>query len=176
MSGGRACGGLLGLAAEHDLNADLKVLLQAEGYIDLSAAPSVRDGFGARNSYLGFASKTWGALKGGKNDTPYKTSTSVFDPFANTIGDYNSIMGNTGGDGRAEFDQRANHAIWYESPNIGPFQFNFMWSRPGRTRPATAATSRSATIPALARHSAAMAAAIPASRTPLAGPPGPAGW
>jgi predicted porin len=124
-------GSYIGFAAQHDINTDLKVLAQIEGQADIAASPSVKDTFGFRNSFLGFASKTWGALKAGKNDTPYKTSTAVFDPFANTIGDYNSIMGNTGGDGRVEFDQRASHAIWYESPAFGPISFTVMWS-PGQ--------------------------------------------
>ena len=46
------------------------------------------------------------------------------DPFTRTLGDYNSIMGNTGGDNRAEFDWRMNHAVWYESPICNGFQFS----------------------------------------------------
>src|SRR5262249_52825939 len=53
------------------------------------------------------------------------------DPFASTVGDYNSIMGNTGGDNRAEFDWRFGHAIWYESPIISGFQFSALAS-PGQ--------------------------------------------
>jgi predicted porin len=53
------------------------------------------------------------------------------DPFANTLGDYNSIVGNTGGDNRAEFDWRMNHAIWYESPIVSGFQFSALAS-PGQ--------------------------------------------
>ena len=50
------------------------------------------------------------------------------DPFASTLGDYNSIMGNTGGDNRAEFDWRMSRAIWYESPIWNGFQFSAMFS------------------------------------------------
>src|ERR1700731_2456724 len=42
-------------------------------------------------------------------------------------------MGNTGGDGLGEFDQRSNHAIWYESPNLGGLVFSLMWS-PGQNQ------------------------------------------
>jgi predicted porin len=73
----------------------------------------------------------WGAVKAGKSDTPYKKATSKFDPFSATLGDYNSIMGNTGGDLRAEFDWRAAHAVWYESPIWNGFQATFMVS-PGQ--------------------------------------------
>ena len=40
-------------------------------------------------------------------------------------------MGNTGGDNRAEFDWRMNHAIWYESPIFSGFQFSALIS-PGQ--------------------------------------------
>jgi len=72
-----------------------------------------------------------GRDQGGQSDTPYKKSTGAFDPFANTVADYNSIMGNTGGDNRAEFDWRMNHSIWYESPIWNGFQFSALFS-PGQ--------------------------------------------
>src|SRR6185437_4806921 len=53
--------------------------------------------------------------------------------FSATVGDYNSIIGNTGGDNRAEFDTRFSHAIWYESPKFGAFRVNAFWS-PGQNR------------------------------------------
>jgi predicted porin len=121
----------IGFAAQHDITDDIKVVAQIEGEAAITSTPSLRDTFGFRNSYLGFASKEWGTIKVGKNDTPYKTATASFDPFSGGIADYNSIMGNTGGDGRAEFDQRANHAIWYESPQFGGLTFSFMYA-PGQ--------------------------------------------
>src|SRR5689334_20918329 len=48
-------------------------------------------------------------------------------------GDYSVIMGNTGGDNRVEFGYRASHAIWYESPNMGGWQFNVLYA-PGQNR------------------------------------------
>jgi hypothetical protein len=43
------------------------------------------------------------------------------------------IMGNTGGDNRVEFAGRLDHSIWYESPTIGGFQANVLFS-PGQNR------------------------------------------
>ncbi len=43
------------------------------------------------------------------------------------------IMGNTGGDNRVEFGTRLDHSIWYESPTIAGFQWNFLFS-PGQNR------------------------------------------
>src|ERR1019366_7269984 len=106
------------------------VVAQLGSQVDIAAAPNERAAFGTRDSFLGMESP-WGAIKAGKSDTPYKKSTSAMDPFSRTLGDYNSIMGNTGGDNRAEFDWRMNHSVWYESPIFNGFQFSALFS-PGQ--------------------------------------------
>src|ERR1035437_1194810 len=106
------------------------VVAQLESQVDIAAAPNERAAFGTRDSFLGMESP-WGAIKAGKSDTPYKKATSAMDPFSRTLGDYNSIMGNTGGDNRAEFDWRMNHSVWYESPIFNGFQFSALFS-PGQ--------------------------------------------
>jgi predicted porin len=93
---------------------------------------AINNGLGARNSYIGLIGD-WGALKLGKTDAPYKTSTARMDPFDRTLGDYNAIVGNTGGDNRAEFDTRLAHSVWYESPNLSGFNFSLLWA-PGQNR------------------------------------------
>ncbi len=117
---------------------------QFEAGIDISAFPSnkqsnsnlsnqVNGALFSRNSYIGLASPDWGAVKIGKTDAPYKNSTAMFNPFSGMIGDYAVIMGNTGGDNRVEFGTRVAHAIWYESPTVGGWQFNALVS-PGQNR------------------------------------------
>jgi predicted porin len=119
-------------------------IYQLELGFDVSATPGLKESNSAlsdtvngamfnRNTYIGFGSPTWGAIKIGKTDAPYKTSTSAFNPFAGQIGDYSVIMGNTGGDNRVEFGTRLDHAIWYESPTLGGFQFNVLFA-PGQNR------------------------------------------
>jgi predicted porin len=108
----------------------MAVVAQLESQVDIAAAPTERASFGTRDSFLGMEGP-WGAIKAGKTDTPYKKSTAAMDPFSRTLGDYNSIMGNTGGDNRAEFDWRMNHAVWYESPIFNGFQFSALIS-PGQ--------------------------------------------
>src|ERR1700730_2455277 len=108
----------------------MAVVAQLESQVDIAAAPTERASLGTRDSYLGLEGP-WGAVKAGKTDTPYKKATAAMDPFTRTLGDYNSIMGNTGGDNRAEFDWRMNHAIWYESPIFNGFQFSALMS-PGQ--------------------------------------------
>ena len=127
-------GSYFGVRARHNLAPygypGFAVLAQFEEQVDVAAAPTERAAFGTRDSYVGIQGP-WGTIKGGKSDTPYKKVTASFDPFANTLADYNSIMGNTGGDNRAEFDWRMNHAIWYESPVWNGFQFSALVS-PGQ--------------------------------------------
>jgi predicted porin len=123
-----------GVRARHNLDPygypGWAAIAQFESLVEVAAVPTERAAFGTRDSFLGMESP-WGTIKAGKADTPYKKATAKFDPFSATLGDYNSIMGNTGGDLRAEFDWRAAHAIWYESPVWNGFQATFMIS-PGQ--------------------------------------------
>ena len=108
----------------------MAVVAQLESQVDIASAPTERAALGTRDSFLGVESP-WGAIKAGKSDTPYKKATAAMDPFSRTLGDYNSIMGNTGGDNRAEFDWRMSHAVWYELPIFNGFQFSALIS-PGQ--------------------------------------------
>ncbi|MDH6258517.1 porin [Bradyrhizobium sp. BR13661] len=123
-----------GVRARHNLDPygypGWAAIAQFESLVEVAAVPTERAAFGTRDSFLGMETP-WGTIKAGKADTPYKKATAKFDPFSATLGDYNSIMGNTGGDLRAEFDWRAAHAIWYESPVWNGFQATFMIS-PGQ--------------------------------------------
>jgi len=137
----------VGFRGDHDIGGGYKLVFQAETQIDVSATPGpspqsqvspgnndtkVQGALASRNSFLGIAGG-FGALKLGKTDAPYKLSTARMDPFSATVGDYNSIMGNTGGDNRAEFDTRLSHAMWYESPKFGGASFSALWA-PGQNR------------------------------------------
>jgi hypothetical protein len=127
-------GSYFGIRVRHNLAPygfdGYSVVGQIEAQVDVASQPTERASLGTRDSYVGIEGP-WGAVKIGKEDTPYKKATAAFDPFANTIADYNSIMGNTGGDNRAEFDWRMSHAIWYESPIWNGFQFSALAS-PGQ--------------------------------------------
>jgi predicted porin len=124
----------IGFRARHDLSSygyeGYGFVLQYEELVEASATPTERAAFGSRNSFLGVETP-YGNVKIGKTDTPYKLATAAFDPFANTVADYNSIMGNTGGDNRAEFDWRMSNSIWYESPEFHGFTFSALYS-PGQ--------------------------------------------
>jgi predicted porin len=125
-------------------NFPFNFVYQLELGFDVSATPGLRQtnsqisdnvngALFNRNTYVGFASPEFGALKIGKTTAPYENSTGGFNPFAGQIGDMRVVMGNTGGDNRVEFATRLEHSIWYESPTIGGFQFNALFS-PGQNR------------------------------------------
>src|SRR5260221_14245220 len=107
-----------GFRGDHDIGGGYKMVFQAETQIDVSATPGpspvnqasqgnvdnkVLGALGSRNSFLGIAGN-FGPFKLGKTDAPYKLSTARMDPFSATVGDYNSIMGNSGGVQRAPRD------------------------------------------------------------------------
>src|SRR5438477_7470360 len=136
-----------GFRGDHDIGGGYKMVFQVETQVDVAATPGpspvnqasqgnvdnkVLAALGSRNSFLGIAGN-FGALKLGKTDAPYKLSTARMDPFSATVGDYNSIMGNSGGDNRAEFDTRLSHAIWYESNKMGAFSYSVLFA-PGQNR------------------------------------------
>ncbi|WP_197082688.1 porin [Bradyrhizobium sp. LTSP885] len=129
---------------QHLPGMEANFLYQLELGFDVSATPGLKENNSSlsntvngamfnRNTYIGLGSQEWGAVKIGKTDAPYKTSTSAFNPFSGQIGDYSVVMGNTGGDNRVEFGTRLDHAIWYESPTISGFQFNALFA-PGQNR------------------------------------------
>ena len=130
----------IGVRGSRDLGEGLKAVFQIETQVDVSSNPggstvpdnTVKGAFASRNSFLGLAGG-FGSFKVGKSDAPYKLSTGRMDPFSATVGDYNSIIGNTGGENRAEFDTRLNHAMWYDSPNMGAFSFSALYA-PGQNR------------------------------------------
>lgn len=127
-----------GVRGSRPLLPGLKGLFQFEtevAYVNTPGPTSdaqIKQGLGSRNSFVGLQG-AFGAVKIGKTDAPYKTSTSRMDPFSSSVGDYNSILGNSGGDNRAEFDTRVPHAIWYESPRYNGLNVNVLFS-PGQNR------------------------------------------
>jgi predicted porin len=125
---------------------DTNFLIQIEALVALTASPGlitsytqqsngVTGGIGSGTTYIGFGGKSWGAVKLGHAATPYQNSTRRLDPFAGMVGDMPTIMGNTGGDNRVEFNAPMDHAIWYESPNYSGFSFDLLFS-PGQNRTA----------------------------------------
>lgn len=129
-----------GVRGSHKINDYLTGVFQFETEVSYAATPGPTSDnqckycLGSRDSYVGVQGP-WGAVKIGKEDAPYKRAIVPLDPFYNTLGDHRSIMGNSGGDNRAEFETRISHAIWYETPSSHGFAASVLFA-PGQNRSA----------------------------------------
>lgn len=85
---------------------------------------------GFRNSYIGLKSEKLGTVLFGTHDTPYKTATGQFDPFADTMADYNAIVGTV--NGATNFELRPKDVIAYVSPSWGGVQISAATSQSGQ--------------------------------------------
>lgn len=127
-----------GVRGSRRLTPFLTGVFQIETEVSFSATPGptsdsqIKHALGSRDTYVGVQGD-WGAVKIGKEDAPYKRSTARMDPFINSIGDSRSIMGNSGGDNRSEFNTRLSHSVWYESPKFKGFYASVLFS-PGQNR------------------------------------------
>ncbi|EHQ51579.1 outer membrane protein (porin) [Ectothiorhodospira sp. PHS-1] len=108
----------IGVRGSEDLGAGLRGVFQMEAGFD---AANGGGELATRNTYLGVASE-FGEVRLGRHDTPYKISTLRLDPFADTLGDYNSIMGSFNGAPTA-FENRHRNTAIYLSPNFDGLQF-----------------------------------------------------
>ncbi len=141
-------GSFLGLKGSENLSNGLSGVWQIEqgvainggnaGQPGSSSAPVVgsTNAFGAnsvtngtRNSYVGLSSTEAGTVMVGKHDTPYKMATASLDPFADTLGDYNGLVGSfmaagaLGEGASTYFDLRPANVLAYVSPNLSGFTF-----------------------------------------------------
>jgi hypothetical protein len=129
-------GSNVGYRGTHQIaDSHVDFIYQVSTAIDMAAAPglnntwtktsnTVTGAIGLGDTYLGFQQTELGKLKFGTMYMPYKTSTDRLNPFAGTLGNYSTIMGNTGGDNRIEFGTRLDHVILYNSPNWSGFSFD----------------------------------------------------
>jgi predicted porin len=108
----------LGFKGTEDLGNGLSAVWQMESSIMLDTGAG---SLGARNSFVGLSSKTAGTVLLGRHDTPYKLGTGSLDIFADTMGDYNAIVGNVGG--AVAFDNRLGNVAAYISPTWSGFHF-----------------------------------------------------
>jgi predicted porin len=123
----------IGFKGSEDLGNGLSAIWQIEN--QLSVAGQNTNGTlnsGAwstnmRNTFVGLKSKDMGTVLVGTHDTPYKLSTGRLDPFGDTMGDYNGLVGAAGSSSAAltnsgnYFDVRASQVLAYITPNWGGF-------------------------------------------------------
>jgi predicted porin len=133
-------GSNIGYRGTHKIGtSDVNFIYQVSTAFSVNSAPGLQDtwtkssntvqgAIGLGDTFMGFQNKAWGRLRFGEMYMPYKTSTDRLNPFAGQLGNYSTIMGNTGGDNRIEFGTRMDHAIDYSSPNFSGFSFDLAYA------------------------------------------------
>lgn len=123
----------IGFKGTEDLGNGLAAIWQIESQVsvdggagtgsNISGATTAFGGQTLRNTFVGLKSKEMGTALIGKYDTPYKSSTLRLDPFGDTLGDYNNLVGaaNNGGNAGGYFDLRPANTAVYMTPNFSGF-------------------------------------------------------
>jgi predicted porin len=132
-------GSNIGYRGTHQIgDTQIDFVYQVATALNMAAAPGVLDtwtkssntvegAIGLGDTFIGFQERDWGKLRLGTIFLPYKTSTDRLNPFAGQLGNYSTIMGNTGGDNRIEFGTRADHVIDYSSPTWSGVSFDLAY-------------------------------------------------
>lgn len=120
-----------GVRGHERLGPGLKAIFQLETQFLLD---SNNTGFAQRDSFVGLAHNTWGTIKLGRMDTPFKEYGDDISfmgvssgNFTSTSGVYRHI-GFGGQNNAARFHERRQNAVTYESPDIGPAEFKVQYS------------------------------------------------
>ncbi len=118
----------IGFKGAEDLGNGLSAVWQIENQISTDSSTSDGKGGGAlgggdlRNTFVGLKSKDMGEVRLGRHDTPYKMATGRLDQFADTMADYNGLVGAASAKGASNyFDQRASNTAVYLTPNFSGF-------------------------------------------------------
>jgi len=123
----------LGFKGTEDLGNGLSAIWQFEQSIAIDKQninnnagdtnPDLTSNQSRRQTFVGLASKQWGAVTMGIHDTPLKTSIGPLDVFGqHTLADYRSIIGAVGG------SVRAQNSVMYTSPNFSGFTGKVLWA------------------------------------------------
>jgi predicted porin len=110
----------IGFKGEESLGNGLKAIFQLEAKAKFTVEGDDDSMFGSRDSFVGVESSL-GSLTFGNHQTAYKKAADYLDPFADSIGDYNNLMGviSTGDD---EFNNRHSGSLYYTSPSLSGFR------------------------------------------------------
>ncbi len=126
-----------GFRGHERLGGSLRAIFQLETGFLLDSNPTP---FAQRDSFVGLAHETWGKVKLGRMDTPFKEYGDDLGflnvssgNFVSTSGIYRHI-GFGGQNNAARFHERRANVVQYESAQLGPVDFKVQWSTSeGRT-------------------------------------------
>ncbi len=126
-----------GIKGTEDLGMGTKAIFDLNGFFRTDSGSSGRfngDSMFSRNAFVGLQNDTWGALKLGRNTTPYFVSTILFNPlidsyvFSPMI--FHTYFGTPGAavlDPGIIGDSGWNNSLLYSTPNFGGLTANFMY-------------------------------------------------
>lgn len=112
----------IGVKGDEDLGSGLKAIYQMESGAFAADTGSAGLGNTLRNTFVGFAG-SWGAVKVGRHDTPFKDLGRKLDNFNEEVGDMRNILSGSSS-GASIYDYRASNMIRYESPSMSGFTVN----------------------------------------------------
>src|SRR5262245_56249829 len=122
----------IGFKGEEALGNGLKAIFQIESKVSITQRGE--DGgdpeslLASRDSWVGLAGG-FGSITFGNHQSAYVRTSASYDPFADTIGDYNNIMGLmfdvTAPEADDFFNKRRNRSIYYTSPNMSGVVFTY---------------------------------------------------
>lgn len=129
----------IGFKGEEAIGNGLKAVFQIESKVDLTDRGDDAGGLADRDSWVGLSSAA-GTLTFGNHQTAYVRSSASYDKFADTIGDYNNIMGVYGAgfdgadfDGASnDFNRRVRKSAYYTSPSFSGFQITGSYALKGQ--------------------------------------------
>ncbi|NWG38996.1 MAG: porin [Hydrogenophilaceae bacterium] len=121
MVTGKSNASRIGFKGSEDLGGGMKALWQVETEF-LSGSNNNTATYGSlRNTFVGLGGG-FGTVLMGRHDTPYKLATGKLDIFADSIGDYNAIIGAEDGVfGSSVFDLRVDQTVAYITPTFSGF-------------------------------------------------------
>jgi predicted porin len=120
-----------GIRGHERLGPGLKAIYQLETQflVDQNNTP-----FAARDSFVGLAHDTFGTVKLGRFDTPFKEYGDDISHLGVSSGNFTSTssvyrhIGMGTQNNAARFHERRINAVQYESPDIGPLEFKAQYS------------------------------------------------
>ena len=129
-------GSNVGYRGSHQIgHSSVDFIYQVSTALNMAAAPGLQDtwtkssntvegAIGLGDTWIGLRGHGLGQFRFGEMYTPYKTSTDRLNPFTGMLGNYSTIISNSGGDNRTEFGTRQDHVIAYLSPSFSGFSFD----------------------------------------------------
>lgn len=147
----------LGFKGTEDLGGGLKAIFQIESQVDLVNRGD-NDGdasLARRDSWVGVAGG-FGSLTFGNHQTAYVIPAASYDFFADSLGDYNNIMGSVGksaADGFGSddiFNSRVRKSAYYTSPVMGGVQVYASYAMDSKHEDGTAGTGGDTDVLAIA--------------------------